>query len=54
MYKPSPDSYLYSPSDLTLYQRSAFASWMARYVLDYPEQATDIPRDKDVMLALLA
>lgn len=42
-------SYWYSPSDLTLYMGSQFASWMARYVVEWPEEAPD----KDVEDALM-
>ena len=54
MYKPSPNSYLYSPSDLVLFERSSFASWMARLALDKPEQLAGITKDEDKMMSLLA
>ena len=54
MYKSSPNSYVYSASDLTLFMRSPFASWMARLELDKPEQVAGIKKDKDAMMGLLA
>ena len=35
--------YCYSPSDLTRYMQSPFASWMDRYALEFP----DIKLEKD-------
>lgn len=35
MYKKR-DKYIFSPSDLSRYMESPFASWMDRYSLDYP------------------
>ena len=41
MYKTQA-SYFYSPSDLVLFDRSPFASWMARLAIDKPEQLAGI------------
>lgn len=54
MYKMSAGQYIYSPSDLILYMRSHFASWMSRLEVDHPEQLTGIEKDQDQMLGLLA
>ena len=54
MYKLASDSHVYSPSDLVLYMRSPFASWMERLKVDKPEQLADIPKDVDLMMELLA
>ena len=54
MFKPTPNIYLYSPSDLVLFERSPFASWMARLEIDKPEQLIGIDKDQDKMMALLA
>ena len=54
MFKPTPNTYLYSPSDLVLFERSPFASWMARLEIDKPEQLIGIDKDQDKMMALLA
>jgi uncharacterized protein len=54
MFKLATNSYLYSASDLTLFMRSPFASWMARLALDYPEKVTGIEKDEDAMMGLLA
>ena len=47
-------TYTYSPSDLVLFERSAFASWMARLAVDKPEQLAGIEKDQDKMMSLLA
>ena len=46
------DGYSYSPSDLTLYMSSPFASWMARFELECPNAAPekDAP---DTLMTLL-
>ncbi len=54
MYKTTPNTYHYSPSDLVLFERSAFASWMARLEIDKPEQLIGIKKDQDAMMGLLA
>lgn len=43
---------VYSPSDLTLYMQSEFASWMERYYLEYSQEAP-IPDAADSMMSLL-
>ena len=53
MYK-NLNTYTYSPSDLVLFERSAFASWMARLAVDKPEQLAGIEKDQDKMMSLLA
>ena len=53
MYKKL-NTYLYSPSDLVLFERSPFASWMARLAIDKPEQLVGIDKDQDKMMSLLA
>lgn len=50
--KKEQGSYCYSPSDLTLYMGSQFASWMSRYVIEYPESAPDRDVD-DALMELL-
>lgn len=54
MYKSASNSHVYSPSDLILYMRSPFASWMDRLKFDEPEQVAGIKKDEDSMLDLLA
>ena len=54
MFKLTSNTYLFSPSDLVLFERSPFASWMARLELDKPEQLADIKKDQDKMMSLLA
>jgi len=52
MYKQQGQFY-YSPSDLTCFMESPFASWMERFALEYPDQAP--PRDpEDSLLEALA
>lgn len=46
------DTYWYSPSDLTLYMTSPFASWMERFVLDHPEEAPEKDADDALMSVL--
>ena len=53
MYKKQ-SAYLYSPSDLVLFERSPFASWMARLAWEKPEQLAGIEKDQDKMMNLLA
>ena len=43
---------IFSPSDLTLYMESAFASWMEHYAILDPE-TTPEPDQSDVMMQLL-
>ena len=38
--KKSSDNYIYSPTDLCIYQESHYASWMDRYHLDFPKKFT--------------
>jgi hypothetical protein len=45
-------SYVYSPSDLTLYLQSEFALWMERLHLDFPDRVPD-PDNADSMMGLL-
>lgn len=54
MFKLTPNTYLYSPSDLVLFERSPFASWMVRLETDKPEQLIGIEKDQDKMMRLLA
>jgi hypothetical protein len=54
MYKTALNTYIFSPSDLVLFERSLFASWMARLEIDKPEQLIGIDQDQDKMMALLA
>ncbi len=52
MYKQS-GRLIFSPSDLTQYMESPFASWMERYVLEFPQRAP--ARDEeDALLSALA
>jgi len=44
--------YQYSPSDLTLYMSSHFASWMARFVIERPDEAAK-KDDDDALMSLL-
>lgn len=52
--KAYKDTYSYSASDLILYMRSPFASWMSRLEIDKPELMTGIEKEKDPMAPLLA
>jgi uncharacterized protein len=54
MYKTTPNTFIYSPSDLVLFERSPFASWMSRLEIDKPEQLIGIKKDQDAMMSLLA
>ena len=54
MFKLTSNTYLYSPSDLVLFERSPFASWMAHLVWEKPEQLAGIVKDQDKMMDLLA
>ncbi|MCW5588091.1 MAG: TM0106 family RecB-like putative nuclease [Legionellales bacterium] len=42
----------YSPTDLTLFMRSPFASWMNRFVLEFPEKAPERDSDDELMEVL--
>lgn len=53
MYK-SNSNYVYSASDLIVYMNSAFATWMARLKIDYPERIAGIEQDHDEVMGLLA
>jgi predicted RecB family nuclease len=44
--------YTYSPSDLTLYMFSPFASWMSRFVLEQPHESPDKDEDDQLMILL--
>jgi predicted RecB family nuclease len=48
------NSLTYSASDLILFMRSPFASWMTRLELEHPEQLVGIEKNQDAMMALLA
>ena len=54
MFKTATNTLQYSPSDLVLFARSPFASWMARLGIDKPEQLAGIEKDQDAMMGLLA
>ena len=54
MFKTPTNTLQYSPSDLVLFARSPFASWMARLAIDKPEQLAGIEKDQDAMMGLLA
>lgn len=51
MYKEQ-GQLLYSPSDLTCYTESPFASWMDRYRLEQPTQAPEKDPDDPLMRVL--
>jgi len=42
----------YSPSDLTMYMSSPFASWMARYALERPDNLPE-KDEQDALMDLL-
>lgn len=42
----------YSPSDLTLYMESPFASWMDRFASEYPGQAPKKNPEDELMKSL--
>jgi len=44
--------YCYSPSDLTIYMASPFASWMARYAIERPDDLPEKDED-DALMKLL-
>ena len=46
--------YIFSASDLITYMNPAFASWIDRFELDYPERVKDIVNVCDPLLSLLA
>lgn len=50
--KKEQGTYCYSPSDLTLYMGSPFASWMARYAIERPDDLPDKDED-DALMGLL-
>lgn len=58
MYKTSANNYVYSPSDLTLYMRSPFASWMERYDKEQSDKdwlnKLNLQKSTDPMIRLLA
>ncbi len=47
-------TYRYSPSDMILYMRSPFATWMERFKVEQPAEANKILLDDDPMMTLLA
>lgn len=47
-------TYRYSPSDMILYMRSQFATWMERFKIEQPAEANKILLDDDPMMTLLA
>jgi len=51
MYRQN-GKFVYSPSDLTTYMESPFASWVSRYVIECPEQAPN-PDVKDALMGTL-
>lgn len=53
MYKQSAHLY-YSPSDLSLYMESPFASWMNRLAIERPEQAAEKDPTSALMSSLAA
>jgi len=44
--------YHYSPSDLTLYMASPFASWMSRFAIERPDEAPEKDADEALMSLL--
>ena len=52
MYKKNGQLY-YSPSDLTRFMESPFASWMERFSIEYPGQAPE-KDPEDALMAVLA
>ena len=53
MYRSKNNQFVYSPTDLTLFMRSPFASWMERYALEYPDRIQE-KDDVNAMMDLLA
>ena len=45
---------IYSASDLMVFMKSPFSSWMARLSIDYPERRKGIEKDHDELMGLLA
>ena len=54
MYLNPYSQLIFSPSDLVLAMRSPFASWMERFAIESPASVSDIEKDDDPMMALLA
>ncbi len=54
MYKTLTGQLVYSASDLILYMRSSFGSWMERLAIEKPEAVAKIKTDQDAMMTLLA
>ena len=48
------EKFIYSPSDITLFMESPFASWMERYSLHYPEFAVNADGDDSLNTSLQA
>ncbi|WP_347990269.1 TM0106 family RecB-like putative nuclease [Methylomonas sp. AM2-LC] len=53
MYKRT-NNIIYSPSDLVVFMRSNFASWMDRLSIEHPEMIAGIERTVDPLMNLLA
>jgi len=45
---------IYSASDLMVFLKSPFSSWMARLSIDYPKRLKGLEKDHDEMMGLLA
>jgi predicted RecB family nuclease len=54
MYKNDLKGFTYSASDLVVYMRSPFDTWMTRFSLERPDLAAEIEQDEDEMMGLLA
>ncbi len=54
MYLNPSNQLIYSPSDLVLFMRSPFASWMDRLAIDKPDLTAGIEIDQDPMMMLLS
>ena len=54
MYKNDLKGFTYSASDLVVYMRSPFDTWMTRFSLERPDLSAEIEQDKDEMMGLLA
>ena len=48
------ETIIYSASDLMVFMKSPFSSWMARLSIDYPERRKGIEKDHDELMGLLA
>lgn len=54
MYQSNSGQFVYSPSDLIVFMRSSFVSWMERLAIENPEAVANIKTDQDAMMMLLA